>query len=384
MKNKIILLTKKYLNNLYLPKILLWTLISSASFAFFWIFFAKTEEIISVNGKLEPIEKVKEINLPIGSYVKKIFVNDFDSVKQNQLLIELDNSIAIKNLKTLEVQKENVLKQINQYNAQIKILFNQKETNNNLKLIKDEFIKENINQTKEIVFKLDSLLKQGGISKLDYLEIKKEYLALEAERVQNNLLKILDESKLNEKIKNVEIQILKLKNQKKSYESQIFDLSEQLEYKLIKSPTAGRVFNLNVTSSVLISSLNQAVMQIIPHGKLEAIMEVPSNKIGYIEVGQTVEFTLDSLISNSKGFIKGEIISIGPYSYSENQFSEFREVLIPVKVILDEEQLNLLSEKKYPLRAGIKLKGNIKLRKVSYLNLFIEKFKSNFDNLRML
>ena len=101
-------------------------------------------------------------------------------------------------------------------------------------------------------------------------------------------------------------------------------------------------------------------------------------------MGQTVEFTLDSLISNSKGFIKGEIISIGPYSYSENQFSEFREVLIPVKVILDEEQLNLLSEKKYPLRAGIKLKGNIKLRKVSYLNLFIEKFKSNFDNLRML
>ena len=55
-----------------------------------WLALAKTDEIVTAQGKLQPIGSVKEIQMPTGGIARKILVKDGDRVKAGQLLIQLD------------------------------------------------------------------------------------------------------------------------------------------------------------------------------------------------------------------------------------------------------------------------------------------------------
>ena len=55
-------------------------LIGTATFAVAWLAIAKTDEIVSVTGKLEPLGSVQEIQMPTGGIASKILVKDGDEV----------------------------------------------------------------------------------------------------------------------------------------------------------------------------------------------------------------------------------------------------------------------------------------------------------------
>ena len=69
-----------------------WSLIAVAGFGVTWLAVARTEEVVVVQGKLEPLGDVKEIQLPIGGVVKEILVSNGQSVSKGQILIQLDTS----------------------------------------------------------------------------------------------------------------------------------------------------------------------------------------------------------------------------------------------------------------------------------------------------
>ena len=74
----------------YFIKTLTWGLIASTGFVLIWIVFAYTEEVVLVNGKLEPIGDVKKIQIPVGGVIKEILVKSGDKVTAGQILIVLD------------------------------------------------------------------------------------------------------------------------------------------------------------------------------------------------------------------------------------------------------------------------------------------------------
>ena len=53
-----------------------WGLMGTATFAVAWLAIAKTDEIVSVTGKLEPLGSVQEIQMPTGGIASKILVKD--------------------------------------------------------------------------------------------------------------------------------------------------------------------------------------------------------------------------------------------------------------------------------------------------------------------
>ena len=85
-------------------KTLTWGLIASTGFAITWLVFAYTDEVVLVNGKLEPIGDVKKIQIPVGGVIKEILVKAGDKVSKGQILIVLDKEISQQNLKSLEDQ----------------------------------------------------------------------------------------------------------------------------------------------------------------------------------------------------------------------------------------------------------------------------------------
>ena len=77
-------------------------LMVSASFGVVWLSIAKTEEIVTVTGKLEPQGSVQEIQMPLGGIASEILVKEGDSVLAGQIVMRLDAETAQKRVDSLK------------------------------------------------------------------------------------------------------------------------------------------------------------------------------------------------------------------------------------------------------------------------------------------
>ena len=67
-----------------------WALMGVTGFAVAWLAFAKTEEIVTAPGKLEPLGVVKDVQIPVGGVVDQVLVKEGEKVRKGQLLLKLD------------------------------------------------------------------------------------------------------------------------------------------------------------------------------------------------------------------------------------------------------------------------------------------------------
>ena len=330
-----------------------WALISATSFGIGWLAFAKTEEVIVAKGKLEPFGEVKKMQLPPSSVVKEILVRNGDLVQKGEILIELDQKALREKLAFL----------IKSY-AEIR---NQLTEIENLRTEKIKSLNDNLQLNKDILQKLSPLFKEGAISEIQYLMQKNKVSNLETSILQEKIESSLKESQLNSKIAEIEYQII---------ESKV-----GLQYKSILSPVKGTIFDLKLTTPGYYNQINQPVMKIVPFEKLEADIEIPSRKIGFVKVGQSADISIDSFPSNDFGVLKGEVKSVGSDALSPNAEKQRSDYQYPATIKLNNQQLNLKNGTKLSLQAGMSLTANIKLRKVSYLQLLLSSFKSKVSSL---
>ncbi|MFN5464850.1 MAG: hemolysin D, partial [Cyanobacteriota bacterium] len=82
------------------------------------------------------------------------------------------------------------------------------------------------------------------------------------------------------------------------------------------------------------------------------------------------------------GVIKGRVRKIGSDSLPPDQFKNFYRV--PVDIALDSQTLKLKDGTTLPLQVGMSLTANVKLRKVTYLQLLLSDFKNKADALRRI
>ena len=99
--------------------------------------------------------------------------------------------------------------------------------------------------------------------------------------------------------------------------------------------------------------------------------------------GKPVEISIDSFPASDYGVIKGTVNRIGsdalPPSPSEGKGYRF-----PAVIVLDNQFLKVKSGQKLQLQAGMSLSANIKLRKVTYLQLLLNKFSDKTDSLKSI
>ena len=349
-------------------KTLTWGLIASTGFAITWLVFAYTDEVVLVNGKLEPIGDVKKIQIPVGGVVKEILVKAGDRVSEGQILIVLDKEISQQNLKSLEDQ-------LYQKNIQLELKKEEKNKTNELYLERINVLQKRLTIQKNILAKFQSLLEEGAVPELRYLEeINKE----------NQISgKIIDNQK------DLQRQSLILDQQIKVIDSELSELLARkiearvlLGYKSLKAPVAGLIFDLKPTSSGFVAQSSEPIMKIVPFNNLEADIKIPSSKIGFVKLGMPVEISIDSFPASDFGSLKGEIESIGSDVLESNNNLDQLDLYFPGRVKLDSQSLKLKNGRKLPLQVGMSLKANIKLRRVSYLKLLLGTFKDKSDSLK--
>ncbi len=300
-KDQTVLLTK----STYYAKAITWTLIGSSALGFLWLTIAKTEEIIIVQGKLEPINKVVDVQIPIGGVVQEVLVKENESVEKNQLLITLDS--------------KSISSQVNSLSKILEI-------------------------NKNILKKYQNLVNEGAVSELQYLQ---------------------KESQISE------------------IESQLMQAKVNLGYQEIRAPIKGKVFELKPTIKGFVTQTSEPVMQIVPNDQLKAKVEIDSRKIGFVSIGKLADISIDSYPATDFGVIEGEVQRIGldalPPDPGQNKNYRF-----PADITLKSQTIKLKNNKTLPLQVGMSLTANIKLRKVSYLQLLLGTFQNKADSLRSL
>lgn len=343
-----------------------WGLVGTAGFGIGWLALARTEEVVLAPGKLVPIGIVKEVRVPVGGVVKVVMVGEGDTVKQGQVLLQLD---------TEAIQGRKVSLQHRIAFKQTQLDLKKRELSQYLALndAQQHSLKRNLELESEVLIRLEKLSKDGALGELDYLKQRnkvQEILGkLEEARVDRRRQKaILDQS----------IQLIR--SELNELNSNLAEVLVNIRYQSIVSPVAGVVFELKPTSPGFVAQTSEPVLKIVPFDKMEARVEVSSNDIGFVSVNKKADISIDSFPASDFGVLTGSVRQIGSDAIPADQVNTVSR--FPVQIRLDQQQLKIKNGSKLPLQVGMSLNANIKLRSVSYLQLLLNTFKDKTDSLR--
>ena len=282
-----------------------WSLIGGTAFGLAWLGLAKTEEIIVATGKLTPLSGVVDVQMPVGGVANKIFIKEGDLVTKGQILLELNSEVSSARL---------------------------------------DAIRKSININQDIDNRLETLVKEGAISQIQYLQHQNKLSSLKSDLIESEVAN---------------------------------------RYQTIVAPANGRIFDLKPWGPGYVARSTEPILKIVPLDNLEAKIEIESRHIGFITIGKTVDISIDSFPASDFGVIEGTLTSIGSDALAPDPAlgKGFR---YPATVKLKTQYLQLNNGNKLPLQTGMSLNANIKLRKVSYLQLLLNTFTDKTDSLRTL
>ncbi|MEB3331651.1 MAG: biotin/lipoyl-binding protein [Synechococcaceae cyanobacterium] len=139
-----------------------WTLIGVAGFAVTWLALARTEEIVSAPGKLEPLGIVKDIQIPVGGVVAQLLVKEGQRVRKGQVLLRLDNEASVD--RRLSVAKTIAFKE-QQLRLKREELLRYLMVNDTEQRIQVQ----SLALEREVLSRLEALNREGAVQELQYL-----------------------------------------------------------------------------------------------------------------------------------------------------------------------------------------------------------------------
>jgi hemolysin D len=361
-------------------KTVTWTLIGTTVFGVAWLALARTEEIVVAPGQLEPVGSVQDIQMPVGGVADQILVDEGDAVKAGQVLMKLDTEAT-------EEQRLSLEKTIKLKQEQLRLKDQEKQRYLQVNNEEVQMLENNLALQSEILERFEELEEAGATSELQYLsqqnsveETRGRLMQTKADRLRQ--LAVLDQ------------QVAQLNTEVADLRGRLAQARVTLRYQQLKSPVDGVVFDLKPTATGFTAQSTQTVMKVVPYGSLEAKVEVPSNKIGFVTVPlgcpkdldscMKADISIDSYPSTDFGVLEGKVTRIGSDALPPDPQEQRQELSFPVTVKLDQQKLQLKSGTELPLQVGMSLTANIKLRKVSYLQLLLGEFQDKAESLQRL
>ena len=233
------------------------------------------------------------------------------------------------------------------------------------------------------------LVKEGEIVEKDQILIKLDTELTEAKYYALNKklelnIKILDKLSLLVKEGAVsELQYMEQESKIEDIKSEIKASLVRLKYQEIVAPARGIVFELQPKGAGYVARSSQPVMKVVPLDQLLAKIEIDSRSIGFVSEGKKAEISIDSFPASDFGVIEGVVTRIGSDALPPNP-REGKGYRFPAQVTLSNQYLKVKSGQKLPLQAGMSLSANIKLRKVTYLQLLLNKFGEKAKSIKSI
>ncbi|BEV36849.1 HlyD family efflux transporter periplasmic adaptor subunit [Synechococcus sp. M16CYN] len=357
-----------------------WGLIGTTVFGVAWLALARTEEIVVAAGELEPVGSVQNIQMPVGGVIEQILVEEGQLVSAGQVLMKLDTEASEQQRRGLETKIKLKQEQLD---------LKEQEKRRYLQVNKEavQMLENKLELQVDIQERFADLEQAGAASKVQYLRQLDAVKETHGQLMQTKADRLRQVALLNQ-------QTAQLKSELADLQTRLAETKVTLRYQQLQSPVDGIVFDLQPTSAGYTAQSTQTVMKVVPYGSLEAEVEVPSNKIGFIklplgcptdpEACMKADISIDSYPSTDFGVLKGRVTHIGSDAFPPNPQEQRQELSFPVTVHLNQQSLVLKSGAKLPLQVGMSLTANIKLRKVSYFQLLLGEFQDKAESIQRL
>jgi HlyD family secretion protein len=345
-----------------------WALMGVTGFAVAWLALAKTEEIVTAPGKLEPLGVVKDVQIPVGGVVDQVLVKEGEKVKKGQLLLKLDTE-ATQDRKA-SVEKTILFKQ-QQLSLKEEELTRYLAVNDT----EQQVLRDSLVLEKEVLSRLDKLNREGATAELQFLNQRNKVQEVEGRLQQAKVERLRQQAILEQGARELQSNLADLR-------SKLIELNVNIRYQAIHAPEAGLVFELKPKSRGFVAQTSEPVMKIVPFDRLEARVEVPSKDIGFVQVGKAADISIDSFPASDFGVLQGTVRKIGSDAVPPDQLKQFYR--FPVDIRLNSQQLKLKSGVNLPLQVGMSITANVKLRKVTYLQLLLGDFKDKAKSLQRI
>ena len=352
----------------FLARAITWALVGTTAAGLAWLALAKTDEVVVASGKLQPIGDVKTIQMPVGGVLETMLVKDGQRVSQGQVLLRLDNEATLDrqaSLRTTIIAKQ----------AQLRLKEVELARYLNLNDTEQTVTRQNLVLETEILQRLEGLKKVGASAELQYLQQRNKVREVDGELAKLKVDRL-------RQVAIIEQALEQIKGELADLGSKLTELQVNIRYQDVRSPVDGVVFDLKPTGPGFVAQGSEPVMKIVPFSALQAKVEIESSDIGFVRVGRPADISIDSFPATDFGVLLGTVKGIGSDALPPDERNQTYR--FPATITLDTQQLMLKSGKSLPLQVGMSLTANIKLRKVTYLQLLLGEFKDKTDSLKQI
>ncbi|MFM9088287.1 MAG: HlyD family secretion protein [Cyanobium sp.] len=306
--------------------------------------------------------------MPVGGVLDQMLVKEGERVRKGQILLRLDNEATVD-------RRTSITQGIDAKQEQLQLKQLELRRYQTLNDTEQQVLEKNLELEQQIMARLETLQREGAAAELQYLQQRNRVRQVEGELEKVKVDRHRQTAILEQAIQQLNAELADLR-------SRLTELAVNIRYQDLRSPGDGFVFDLKPKGAGFVAQTSEPVMKIVPFSDLQAKIEINSSEIGFVRVGKPVEISIDSFPSTDFGVLQGKLTSIGSDALPPDELKQVYR--FPATVTLNSQQFRLSGGQILPLQVGMSLTANIKLRKVTYMQLLLGGFKDKADALRRI
>jgi len=411
------------------PRIAMWIISGFAVFAVAWACLGQLDVVVTAEGKIVPNERTKVIQPAETAVVKAIYVQDGQLVRENDLLLELDGTVAeaderrvrgdwmsarlacarakvfLKAIRTnqdqpirlkipdtqalltgitndrIGTEETTLAAQVEEYRAKLNkieadIYRNEAQITSGRMHLKE--MEETLPIIRGRAEDYKKLYEQDYVSKHDYLDKEKERIALDHEiAAQNSKLAELEFSLLASRRERESwvagtrrsLQEALLANEQRALETSQEQIKAAQHVRLmqLRAPVSGQVQQLAIHTVGGVVTPAQSLMVIVP-GKesIEIEASIQNKDIGFVHEGQEAVVKIAAFPYTKYGTVEGKLKSVSMDAVAD----EKRGLIYASRVAVFTNAIRV-EDKKIPLSPGMAVTVEIKTGKRRVMEYFL-------------
>ncbi|MFC5737750.1 HlyD family efflux transporter periplasmic adaptor subunit [Sinirhodobacter huangdaonensis] len=354
----------------------IWVIAATALIALIWAALAQIDDITRGEGRVVPLRRQQTIQSLEGGIISELQVGEGDTVQPGQILVKMDPTqfrsaylqaksemevlaAEVQRLEAEVLEKEDVgfSEPMTEIQATEERLFRARRT----KLL--ESIDSVHNQIEPIQTQIDltaPLAKGGAVSQVDLLKLQQQKTTLEG--------------KITE-VRNVYVQdayseLADTKAKLLSLQQSIVQKKDQLARTDLRSPVAGRVNNVNITTLGGVVQPGEAIMEVTPiDDQLLIEAHVAPRDVAFIAPGMPASVKITAYDFSVYGDLKGTVEQISDDTVDADG-ADGTQSFYKVMVKTDRAYLERHGES-YPIRPGMIAEVDIQTGRRSVLSYLI-------------
>jgi HlyD family secretion protein len=211
------------------------------------------------------------------------------------------------------------------------------------------------------------------------LQTEQQLAALQLEEQQGGQVSLSKTGELallknQERLRELNGQIVALKTQVNQSRNQVKVLNLQLRKRSVRSPVTGTIFELPITKNKAFLQAGQTIAQIAPQNvPLIVKAQIPSANSGFLKVGQPVKLKFDAYPFQDYGTQSGRVQWISPNSTLKTIGNAQIEVF-NLEVIMDQPYLQT-SSKRIMLSPGQSVSAEVIVRQRRIIDFLLDPFR---------